>query len=142
MPLKYDLFPNPGENEVKGYHPRLLPVDIVDEEQLCDLISEQSSITPADVLSVMSSLANNMNRFLLGGRKVRVNSIGTLYLTVGSAPVSDYNKNPKTLHVKKLSLIPHKDFELTMKSESFSRKHILHISRSQRLRIDKIIELL
>ena len=123
MNLIYDLFPNPGGAKNTNYHPRLIPVSIIKQSQLCSFISKQCSLTSADVVGVMKSLVSNLYQFLLMGNKVRIPSLGTFYLSIAADPIDDYNANPKNIHVSKLNLIPTRGFARAMKSAVFSRRH-------------------
>ena len=78
MAIQYEFYRNPnsqGTNK-KRYHARVVPCGRVSTEQLAKEIQSESSLTVADVKSVLVALAGKMSQHLGEGRKVYLDGIG------------------------------------------------------------------
>lgn len=78
MAIQYEFYRNPnsqGTNK-KRYHARVVPCGRVSTNQLAKEIQNESSLTVADVKSVLVALADKMSHHLGEGRKVYLDGIG------------------------------------------------------------------
>lgn len=78
MAIKYEFYRNPnsqGTNK-KRYHARVVPSGRITTDQLAKEIQKESSLTVADVKSVLIALADKMSEHLGEGRKVYLEGIG------------------------------------------------------------------
>lgn len=101
MPLFYDarqsqLQTKKGE---KLWHLNLVKVGkVVNLQELAEMISEMSSLTPGDVHNVVRNLMTVMRRELLNSRSVRLDGLGTFTMTArtkgnGVSKAEDVNPN-------------------------------------------------
>lgn len=68
---------NPRDMKAEGkFYPAPAYIAEVDVNQLAEEISESTTITPTEVLGVISSLLRTLPKYLLLGYKVRLNSFG------------------------------------------------------------------
>lgn len=78
MAIIYDFFeiPNPTGEGDKTYHPRVVSVGGVSTDELAKEIQEACTLTRADVKAVLVSLADKLAQHLSYGRKVHLEGIG------------------------------------------------------------------
>lgn len=78
MALKYEFYRNPNcaTTNKKRYHARIVPNGRVSTDRLAKEIQKESSLTVADVKSVLIALADKMAEHLGDGRKVHLEGIG------------------------------------------------------------------
>lgn len=78
MAIIYDFFetPCPTEESGKTYHPRVVSVGGVSTDELAQEIQEVCTLTRADVKAVLVSLADKLAHHLSYGRKVHLEGIG------------------------------------------------------------------
>lgn len=78
MALKYEFYRNPNcaTTNKKRYHARIVPNGRVSTDRLAKEIQKESSLTVADVKSVLIALADKMAEHLGDGRKVYLEGIG------------------------------------------------------------------
>ena len=65
----------------KWYPQSVLHGRAVTTKQLCDDITQASTVAPADVLAVLRSLSDSMVKYLVEGRSVKLDGFGNFYLT-------------------------------------------------------------
>ena len=78
MSIQYEFYRNPnsqGTNK-KRYHARVVPTGRISTDQLAQEIQKESSLTVADVKSVLIALADKMGEHLGEGRKIHLEGIG------------------------------------------------------------------
>lgn len=82
MAISYEFYetPNPKKDGKKSYHPRTVSWHKVTTEKLAQEIQYESSLTRADVKAVLTSLADKLADHLADGRKIHLEGIG--YLSV------------------------------------------------------------
>lgn len=78
MALKYEFYRNPNcaTTNKKRYHARIVPNGRISTDRLAKEIQKESSLTVADVKSVLIALADKMAEHLGDGRKVYLEGIG------------------------------------------------------------------
>ena len=78
MALKYEFYRNPNCEITKKrrYHARIVPSGRISTDRLAQEIQKESSLTVADVKSVLIALADKMAEHLGEGRKVYLEGIG------------------------------------------------------------------
>ena len=78
MAIQYEFYRNPNSQgtDKKRYHARVVPSGRVSIDQLAKEIQHESSLTVADVKSVLVALADKMSQHLGEGRKVYLDGIG------------------------------------------------------------------
>lgn len=78
MALKYEFYRNPNcaTTNKKRYHARIVPNGRISTDRLAKEIQKESSLTVADVKSVLIALADKMAEHLGDGRKVHLEGIG------------------------------------------------------------------
>ena len=69
----------------KWYPKSVLVGSPVSTEQLCKRIGAESTVSPADVRAVLTSLAPIMADYMSQGRSVKLDGIGSFYFTAVSA---------------------------------------------------------
>ncbi|MDE7227259.1 MAG: HU family DNA-binding protein [Treponemataceae bacterium] len=68
---------NPRDMDAEGkFYPAPAYISEIDIHQLAEEISENTTLTPTEVLGVISSLLRTLPKYLLLGYKVRLNSFG------------------------------------------------------------------
>ena len=102
MSILYEFYRNPEspESKKKRYHARVVPAGRISTDQLAEEIQKESSLTVADVKSVLIALADKLGEHLGEGRKVHLEGIGYFRLTL-SAP-SDIT--PTNMHRQRISI--------------------------------------
>ncbi|MBR2360395.1 MAG: HU family DNA-binding protein [Bacteroidaceae bacterium] len=82
MAIDYEFYESPAikGKEGKSYHPRVVTFGKVTTEKLAQEIQYESSLTRADVKAVLTSLADKLADHLADGRKIHLEGIG--YLSV------------------------------------------------------------
>ena len=102
---KYQNHNHKNEKAYGKWYGRVIHVDTVDLDGLCDHIQGHGSIFTADVVQgTVKKFVQCIIELLLEGKKVRLNGLGTFYLTIDSAgaeTMEDYNAQS---HVKKVRL--------------------------------------
>ncbi|NDV58634.1 HU family DNA-binding protein [Bacteroides sp. 519] len=78
-----------GETPKERYYGVPILSGNVDEDNLAVEISERSSLTPADVLAVISALSTSMQMHLSRGNSVSLKGIGTFSVSASSEGVDD-----------------------------------------------------
>lgn len=84
MAINYEFYESPtieSKNE-KNYHPRAVTFGKVTTEQLAQEIQYESSLTRADVKAVLTSLADKLAKHLADGRKIHLEGIGYLNVSL------------------------------------------------------------
>lgn len=78
---------NPRDMDAEGkYYPAPAYISEVDIHQLSEEISESTTLTPTEVLGVISSLLRILPKYVLLGYKVRLNSFGIFKVGLKLAP--------------------------------------------------------
>lgn len=87
MNLKYALYdmvvPGNGTN-VKRKHARVVPQRTVDMEMICELVSQSSSFSAADVKGILAAFTQWIGMYLRSGNAVRLDGLGYFFPTVRS----------------------------------------------------------
>lgn len=89
MAMKW--FPYFFESKGKWYPRSVSHSRAVTTEQLCKDIAQASTVSPGDVAAVLRTLSDSMVKYLVDGRPVRLDNIGTFRL-VASASGNGVNK--------------------------------------------------
>ena len=87
MAINYDFFetPNPKGDGIKTYHPRVVSFGSVSTDTLAQEIQERCTLTRADVKAVLVSLADKLAEHLSYGRKVHLEGIGYMGISLQCA---------------------------------------------------------
>lgn len=80
MAINYEFYETPSlkDNNKKNYHPRVVTFSKVTTEQLAQEIQQECTLTRADVKAVLTSLADKLAQHLSEGRKIHLEDIGYL----------------------------------------------------------------
>lgn len=63
------------------WYPQSVNSETIGTRQICKDIAAASAMTPGDVINVLDQLKEQMVRYLVNGNKVKLEGIGTFYLT-------------------------------------------------------------
>ena len=129
--ILYEVYQNDikdSESVMYGkWYARLKSIETLSIEKLAKHISEHGSVFTADVVEgVMKKFKNCLLESLLESKKVKVNGLGTFYLTCectkgGADKESDFNVNQhlKALHIR---FLPDQTEEDNLSSREFIKK--------------------
>ena len=129
--ILYEVYQNDikdSESVMYGkWYARLKSIETLSIEKLAKHISEHGSVFTADVVEgVMKKFKNCLLESLLESKKVKVNGLGTFYLTCectkgGADKESDFNVNQhlKALHIR---FLPDQTEEENLSSREFIKK--------------------
>ena len=102
---KYQNNNRKNEKAYGKWYGRVVHVDTVDLDGLSDHIQGHGSIFTADVVQgTVKKFVQCIIELLLEGKKVRLNGLGTFYLTVDSAGAETMEDYSAQNHVKKVRL--------------------------------------
>ena len=125
----YEIYQNTNEkSSVNGkYFARVKTIETLNTRKLANHIAEHGSIyTPDVVFGVLEKFRSCMLEQLLNSRRVKIDGLGTFYLTVectpgGAKTEEDFNvqKNVQALHVR---FLPDQEQETNISSRQFLKK--------------------
>lgn len=99
MSVKYSLYETPvpaeRENRQTGKHARVLPQGTKNTEFLCNVISECSSFSSADVKGILEALTYWMGFYLAEGNSIELNGLGHFSPTLKSKMYIDEKGKPQ-----------------------------------------------
>jgi predicted histone-like DNA-binding protein len=127
MPIKFDIYPNPkrkNDTADTKYHARIITNRIVSEKTFADEISKASSLTPGDILGVLTELRSNIVTHLLQGERIHLPGIGYMELSIDNPEIDSDGPNfsSKRLKVKTIKFQPEKELKQDIRSKaSFER---------------------
>ena len=102
---KYQNNNRKNEKAYGKWYGRVVHVDTMDLDDLCDHIQGHGSIFTADVVQgTVKKFVQCIIELLLEGKKVRLNGLGTFYLTIDSAGAETMEDYSAQNHVKKVRL--------------------------------------
>ena len=116
MPIKFDIYPNPPrkeDTETPTYHARIIADGMVSEDTFAGEISRASSLTPGDILAVLTELRSSMVTHLREGKRIHLSGIGYFEMAIDSPDIeSDAPNFPsKRLKIKTVKFQPEKELK-------------------------------
>lgn len=128
MSIQYEFYRNPnsqGTNK-KRYHARVVPAGRISTDQLAEEIQKESSLTVADVKSVLIALADKLGEHLGEGRKVHLEGIGYFQVNL------QCKEEVRTMHAvrseniefKSVSFRADNDLKKTLKEQKIQRSRL------------------
>ena len=124
MPIKYDVYPCTGlSKESQKYYVKEFKNRTIDLSKMQVNATEISTVSPTDVVAVISALSEQMASHLLEGYNVHLNSIGYFSVVPDGTIVKTKSgklvlKNAK---IGKIAFRPDKEFLEKMLSPKFER---------------------
>ena len=123
MSIKYIVrkAKNPQDSEAVVYGGRFKMTERVDFMKLCNLISDQCSVTPSDVKGIISALVNQIKNEVIDSHIVRLGDFGSLRAEVRSnlaVTKEDFGKN--NLKGLKMVFTPGSQFKTAAAGARFS----------------------
>lgn len=87
MKLKYALYDTPvprGKKNKGTKHARIIRNGTIDMEMMCELVSQSSSFSSADVKGIVAAFTHWMGIYLAGGSTLKMEGLGHFYTTIRS----------------------------------------------------------
>lgn len=121
------------------WYARAQHIGTVSTEQLAEELSHSSSVTQADLVAVLYSLAVAIRQHLLLSEKVHLEGLGTLKVVVKSHVAErQEDVNDKLIYSYRVLFNPDKTFCLTGTSEKGGRKGFYTQKLIEGIKADKI----
>lgn len=125
MALKYEFYRNPNcaTTNKKRYHARIVPNGRVSTDRLAKEIQKESSLTVADVKSVLIALADKMAEHLGDGRKVYLEGIGYFQVNLHCKEEvrTMHGARSENIEFKSVSFRADADLKKSLKKEKIQR---------------------
>lgn len=102
MAAKYDFYKTPvSKDSMKRprFHARIVSSGTIDTDDLAKRIHGRCTVTPADVAAVLISLSEVTAEYLREGKRVHIDGLGYLQVTLQARPY-----NPRTRYVRSPSV--------------------------------------
>lgn len=102
MAAKYDFYKTPvSKDSTKRprFHARIVSSGTIDTDDLAKRIHGRCTVTPADVAAVLISLSEVTAEYLREGKRVHIDGLGYLQVTLQCPPY-----NPRTRYVRSPSV--------------------------------------
>jgi predicted histone-like DNA-binding protein len=117
MPIKFDIYPNPTpkkEGSKQMYHARVIAGGVASEKTITSEINKASSLTPGDVMAVLTELRSSIITHLRDGKRVHLPGIGYFELAIESPQIESDEPNfpSKRLKAKTIKFQPEKAMKL------------------------------
>ena len=122
MAIKCIVKKSSGLLKEKGFlYPEAVYYSRIDQAKFLDGIEKNFNIGRAQVLAVLSAVADQMEEFVTNGHSVQVPSIGTFSITMNGGAEKRENGKMKLKNAKfdKLRLIPDPDLEKKLQQTKF-----------------------
>lgn len=125
MALKYEFYHNPNNEDSKNkkFHARIVPNGRISTDRLAQEIQKESSLTVADVKSVLIALADKMAEHLGEGHKVYLEGIGYFQVNLHCKEEVDTNHGVRSeiVEFKSVSFRADADLKKSLKKEKIQR---------------------
>jgi predicted histone-like DNA-binding protein len=133
MVLYYDFYEDPQSEKSgdrKKFHARVVTKRTVTTDTLAADIQESSSLTKADVKSVLTALVHAMRNELGHGSRIHVEGLGYFQLTLACPPVNSPGEvRAESIRVKSITFRPEISFRKSFHSVLFKRAPVKKHSR-------------
>lgn len=129
MKIKFDAYEmanSPLHEEGVCYHrPVIIRPQTITAEDIAQTATEETSLTPIDIVAVISSLSQNLYRQLLNGNTVHIDGLGTFKLSLKfrdpAMPLEDIKAT--NVQISGINFTPdHKLLAALRQNASFERK--------------------
>lgn len=124
MAVKFDLYESPrtDENSTPLPHPKVIQRDVINTKNLCEQIHRQSTLTPADVAAVFTSLSSEMADAFKDGYSVHISGIGFFKLILKcNAEANPGNITSNDISIKSIKFTPDKEMMEKLAKIKFER---------------------
>ena len=104
MSVQFELYKTPMPKEKKNkvrYHARPISFETVNTEKLVYRIHDRCSFSPSDVIATLEELKYEVAQCLKEGKKVHINGLGYLQITLSC---EEEIRDPKAKRVHKVKL--------------------------------------
>jgi predicted histone-like DNA-binding protein len=106
----------------RKYYATAVTGSIVDLEELAEFVSDQSTISEADILGVLKAMERTMVREMLKGRSIRLGDIGSLVMTIQSeGQEKPEDVTSSSIKKARVNFRPGKRLRKMLKSLDFSK---------------------
>lgn len=126
MSIRYRLTTlkdNISKKPKKGYYAQVVTKGTIDTKTLCKHITNSCSLTNADMVAAIISLAQNMTEYLLDGYNVNIDGIGTFSLSAESKIVDKHEEiHAQSVQVKNINFRPAVSMKKAMLEAKFERE--------------------
>lgn len=144
MSAKYDFYKNPSPKDSKKrtrYHARIVTGGTVSTESLAKKIHSRCTATTADVKAVLISLADVVVEELQEGRRVYIEGLGYLSITLQCPEIQSPKEiRAESIHFKSVAFRPEAELKKKLKSTPFERvKEKRHSSELSAVNIDELL---
>jgi len=146
MAIEYDVYPTPsssskGEEDEKSYHVRLVKKRSVTTKNLSEQIEFGTSMTRADVESVLTSLSYLLANRLADGCRIHIDGIGYFQLAITAPAIKDPAKvRGEHISLKGINFQPDKKLIKQLGILKFRRSK--SGQHSEKLSDDEVVSLL
>jgi predicted histone-like DNA-binding protein len=105
------------------YYPVLTGRNQADIREVCDLLSEASTVTPGDVRAVLEGFIRLIPHLLMDGRTVKLEGFGTFNLHCSAVgQTNPDNVTLRDIRGIKMSFLPDKEIKRKLKGTKFKKK--------------------
>lgn len=119
--MKYALVPivNRSTGEVRAYASAVN--DFIDFDDITKQVTQETTVTEADVKGVISALVSLMKRELLKGNEIRLSELGSMYPTFSSEGADEVEKFvPSMIKQVNIRFRPSNDLKNELKKAQFT----------------------
>ncbi len=104
------------------YYPVITNRSVIDLRDLCDRISEKSSLTSGDIMAVVESLIQDIPTLLMNGYNVKLDNFGTFSIHASAEGKDDPTKvRGRDVTSVKMSFLPSKYVKHKLKFTKFKK---------------------
>lgn len=124
MSIKIKLYESElqSETDQKSYYARIVEKDIISFETVCEVISQRSTLSTADIKGTIDSLAYILNMAFLDGDGVQLGQLGTFLPSLQGKAITDKKKLPQHhFRINGIHVHPGKEFYKAMIGAKFVR---------------------
>ncbi|RHJ95221.1 HU family DNA-binding protein [Parabacteroides bouchesdurhonensis] len=144
MTAYYDFYKNPNpKNNKKGirYHARIVTNGTVSTQNLIRNIHNRCTLTPGDIRAVLTSLSEVIVEELQEGRRVNIEGLGYLQMTVECPDIESPKEiRAESVRFKSVAFRPEVELKKKLRFTPFER--ISHKSHSNERTVNEIDKLL
>ena len=125
MPVNFKMVPKQNNISIPPqikYYPCAVSKGTLDLEQVADIISSRSSLTPGDCYGVLISMSAVIGEALAEGKIVKIDSLGTFALTLtGTGADSPEPIGKSNIKMAKIVYKPSKRLKKILSTLAFKR---------------------
>ena len=137
MSVQFELYKTPMPKEKKNkvrYHARPISFETVNTEKLVYRIHDRCSLSPSDVIATLEELKYEVAQCLKEGKKVHINGLGYLQITLSC---EEEIRDPKAKRVHKVKFKADKELKAELSDMHFQRsKYKPHSAGLSEVEID------